>query len=171
VIPFFAVPAICLVQAFLAGVVLFSFKHKIPHHPALFAFCVVISCIMFSIPYGRLFVAIPAAYVTVFIGLTNPARNWLLLSGDYSYGIFLYGYPIQQSVAHLTGGGHWLIGIAAALPITFCVAVISWWIVERPVLGLRKYIPQLERRILRIKNLALRFLVPTLQRDPLQLPE
>jgi peptidoglycan/LPS O-acetylase OafA/YrhL len=51
------------------------------------------------VPNGDYLIAFPVAYMTIYLGLLNPGRQKLLLSGDYSYGIFLYGYPIQQAVA------------------------------------------------------------------------
>lgn len=154
VIPFFAVPAICLVQAFLAGLLLYTFRTRIPHRALIFVGCLALCCVLFSVPYGRLFVAFPAAYATVFIGLTNPTRSQILLSGDYSYGIFLYGYPIQQSFAHLTGGGHWIAHLLTVVPITFGVAAASWWLLEKHALTLRRFIPRAEARYVAFRKSA-----------------
>ena len=37
-------------------------------------------------------------YITVFIGVTSVPPLPLFKNGDYSYGIYLYGYPLQQVV-------------------------------------------------------------------------
>ena len=29
----------------------------------------------------------------------NPRRSWIVSSGDYSYGMYLYGFVVQQCVA------------------------------------------------------------------------
>jgi peptidoglycan/LPS O-acetylase OafA/YrhL len=63
-----------------------------------------------------------------------------LKKGDYSYGIYLYGFPIQQA---LVAEFHWirewyiLFPISGILALIF--AVISWHFIERPFLQL-KYI-------------------------------
>jgi peptidoglycan/LPS O-acetylase OafA/YrhL len=94
---------------------------------------------------GDNLVAVPVTYVTVYLGLLDPARIGPLRKGDYSYALFLYGYPIQQAVVATLGeaGLHWGINLAVAYPITFAVAVFSWWCVERPFLKLKPLVHRL----------------------------
>ncbi|MFD1344661.1 acyltransferase family protein [Litorisediminicola beolgyonensis] len=65
--------------------------------------------------------------------------------GDYSYGVYIYAWPLQQlSLTHLgaeTPGGV----IAIALPLALLCAVASWHLVERPALGLRRPARRKER--------------------------
>jgi peptidoglycan/LPS O-acetylase OafA/YrhL len=56
--------------------------------------------------------------------------------GDYSYGTYIYAFPIQQLVA-FWGATLPLANIAAALPLTLLCAVLSWHLVERPALRLK----------------------------------
>src|SRR6202034_1418730 len=81
----------------------------------------------------------------------NPRRNGLIFSGDYSYGIYLYGFPIQQAVA-AAGGAYknWTLNLAVALPAVLAVAWMSWWLIERPSLGLRKFLPLTEGAFINI---------------------
>ena len=44
-------------------------------------------------------VTAPVAYATVCLGLMNPSRK-MLRGADYSYGIYLYGFAVQQTVMH-----------------------------------------------------------------------
>ena len=58
--------------------------------------------------------------------------------GDFSYGMYLYAFPIQQLLiqsagAHLTPA----LLFAAAFPPTLACAAVSWHLVERPCLGMR----------------------------------
>ena len=60
-------------------------------------------------------------------------RGWLHRN-DYSYGLYLYGFPVQQTLIAM--------GIAAplpvlgwALPITLSCAALSWHLVEHPLLA------------------------------------
>ena len=57
--------------------------------------------------------------------------------GDYSYGIYIYAFPVQQSVTALfpgiSVGGLLLI----SLLITFAFAALSWHLIEKPSLELK----------------------------------
>jgi peptidoglycan/LPS O-acetylase OafA/YrhL len=86
------------------------------------------------------FAAVPIAYFSVYLGLLNPARN-IVLSGDYSYGIYLYGFPVQQAVVQLLPTHReWYWNLVIALPVVIVIAVLSWWLVEKPCLARRSLI-------------------------------
>lgn len=57
--------------------------------------------------------------------------------GDYSYGVYIYAFPVQQSVAALFPG----ISVSGMLQIslffTFVLAVLSWHFIEKPSLALK----------------------------------
>lgn len=57
--------------------------------------------------------------------------------GDYSYGIYLWGYPAQQTVAALAGGLHSYGNTLAGFLLALALAVVSWHFVEQPALGLK----------------------------------
>ncbi len=77
------------------------------------------------------FLAPLISYVTVSLGLCNPARTKLIATGDYSYSIYLYAYPIQQAVA-AAGITNWWIHLAVSLVLVSVFAVISWHTIEKP---------------------------------------
>jgi peptidoglycan/LPS O-acetylase OafA/YrhL len=43
-------------------------------------------------------------YTIIFLGLTPLPRLPLYSRGDYSYGIYLYGFPLQQAILDLFPG-------------------------------------------------------------------
>lgn len=50
--------------------------------------------------------------------------------GDYSYRIYIFAFPTQQAlIAVYPGQGPWL-NVALATPVTICLAVLSWLLVE-----------------------------------------
>jgi peptidoglycan/LPS O-acetylase OafA/YrhL len=127
--------------SFLVGVLFYFYASKIKWSFALFGISVAVMYLLFRLPNGDLLVALPATYVTVFLGVANPARNQVVLSGDYSYGIYLYGFPLQQAFAHLWPGLN--LASAAAIVMTVGFAAFSWWFVERPALAARKLIKKI----------------------------
>ena len=64
-------------------------------------------------------------------------------SRDYSYGIYLYGYPIIQAlvacIPELRGHGALVFVLAAACTMAF--AAMSWHLIERRALALKSQLP------------------------------
>ena len=56
--------------------------------------------------------------------------------GDISYGVYVYGWPIQQLVWPIGEGQpmHWAINTAIALPLAMLAGLASWLMVEKPAL-------------------------------------
>lgn len=77
----------------------------------------------------------------MYLGLLNPPKALWAFAGDYSYGLYLYGYPLQQTVASLGSQyRHWYLNFAMAYPLALGCAVFSWWVVEKRALALRKFL-------------------------------
>jgi peptidoglycan/LPS O-acetylase OafA/YrhL len=94
-------PARMVVLSFLFGVSAYALRDKILHNSIIFWGCVLLC--WFTIMYqGTIYLAVfPIVYVTIFIGLLNPLRTSILRGSDYSYGLYLYGFPVQQTVSWL----------------------------------------------------------------------
>jgi peptidoglycan/LPS O-acetylase OafA/YrhL len=136
-----------LVPSFLLGVCAFSYRDKLPWSPLLAALSFAAMIVLLS-QYNALMIlaAYPVAYLTVWIGLLNPQRGAIIRSGDYSYPLYLYSFPIQQMlVAVVPGGRIWWINILLAVPITFIFAALSWHLVEKPAQAGRRYLYGFER--------------------------
>ena len=58
--------------------------------------------------------------------------------GDYSYGLYLYAYPIQQSIVSLVDGvSPPLLFVSSFLIALFC-SILSWHFIESPCLKLKR---------------------------------
>ena len=57
--------------------------------------------------------------------------------GDYSYGIYIYAFPVQQTMMDLFGPMTPLENMAMAFPVTLACAVLSWRLVEKLGLAAR----------------------------------
>lgn len=55
--------------------------------------------------------------------------------GDWSYGAYLYGFPVQQVLSHykLYEAGFWVYVVASTV-VTFALAALSWHLVEKQAL-------------------------------------
>jgi peptidoglycan/LPS O-acetylase OafA/YrhL len=130
-----------LVLCFLAGVVLYAFKDRIPFNSGLAAVTFIIAIALVKHKYGSYVTPILFGYVTIYVGLLNPKRTVIVNSGDYSYGIYLYSCPIQQTVALMLGAQlTFLSNVIVSLPIAVVFALFSWWCIEKPFLKIRSLV-------------------------------
>lgn len=73
------------------------------------------------------------AYATLWFSY-GPRLPSLEKYGDYSYGLYLYGFPMQQYVAYLQPElGPWG-SLLLSYPLTMALAIPSWHFVEKPML-------------------------------------
>jgi peptidoglycan/LPS O-acetylase OafA/YrhL len=142
------IPGVMLLVCFLAGVAIYLYRDVLPFSRIGAVICLLISMILLSmVPYGEYLAPWLIAYATVGIGLLNPRRTVVIDGADYSYGLFLYGYPIQQALA-ATGpwAQIWYVNILVTLAVGTVFAGFSYRIVEKPAMGLRPWLRQVEDR-------------------------
>jgi peptidoglycan/LPS O-acetylase OafA/YrhL len=86
------------------------------------------------IPHGYV-VTMPTCGAYLVMSLAYcPAISPLRLGryGDFSYGVYLYAFPIQQLIVKAFGGHIEPLKLfALAAPLTLIVGVASWFLVER----------------------------------------
>jgi len=134
--------AIYLGFLFLLGASAQLYQHRVPMHPLL-------ALTAGGIFAGSLFaggfyvVGYPAyAYLLLYTACNLPLLNKVGREHDYSYGMYIYAFPVQQLVA-LFGGARWgvvpYIALSATAVMLFAAA--SWHLVEKPALSLRRLLP------------------------------
>ena len=143
---FSVAPNKTLLLSFLAGVVFYLYQDKIPLNKWLCLACAVVSWVLLPQPHGVYLASVPVAYVTVYLGLLNPSQSFFSRLGDYSYGLYIYGFAIQQTYALLLPDYRdWRLNLALSLATTLGFAVVSWHLIEQPVLTHRKRAVRLGR--------------------------
>ena len=121
---------------FLAGALLYQLRNVIPARWSLVAVSVAIVLASSFMPNYQLIGAIALTYAIVVSGaLIHNER--LRLRTDFSYGMYIYAFPIQQLL--IIGGlgvmNPILLAIIAAIA-TVPLAALSWFVVEKPALSL-----------------------------------
>lgn len=90
--------------------------------------------------------AITIPYAVLTIGLARtPYVHRTARFGDFSYGLYLYAFPVQQLVIDLWGVQGVIVNFLIVLSLTTGLAVASWYLVERPALALKDRV--LRRRV------------------------
>jgi len=125
---------------FLSGVVFYLYRDRIPASPILFG----VSLLLLLLAGRRtewFSAALPicGTYTLFSVAFHKDIRLQRFAHyGDFSYGMYLYAFPIQQLlILHFAAAltPYWLF--AAAFPLTLLCAAVSWHLVERPCLALK----------------------------------
>ncbi|WP_232443856.1 acyltransferase family protein [Burkholderia ubonensis] len=84
-----------------------------------------------------LFVTLPYAILT--LSLARPAAfGWVRRFGDFSYGVYIYAFPVQQTVALLFHTNrNPLANAAISVVPTLLLAAASWHFIEKRFLALK----------------------------------
>ncbi|RIS73487.1 acyltransferase [Mycobacteroides abscessus] len=120
---------------FLAGALFYQYQDKIPAHWSLVVLSVGLVVASGFTQNYRVLGALPLAYAVIVSGaLIRKTR----LRNDFSYGVYIYAFPIQQllatfGLARLNPFLFFLLATTATLP----VAALSWFVVEKRAMALK----------------------------------
>lgn len=115
---------------------LFSKYVKISEIYGILAISILISSIVCAGSF--FFIAYSVTLWYIVLWLAYRPRGLLRiynLVGDYSYGLYIYAWPIQQATISLLPRLSTLEHIAISGAVTLCLAIISWHLIERPALN------------------------------------
>ncbi|MCP3726162.1 acyltransferase [Paraburkholderia sp. CNPSo 3272] len=76
-----------------------------------------------------------ALFYLVLVVAASPTLRRVVLPGDYSFGVYIYGWPIQQSLNHFARTITSYPSNLVSLPLALLAGYISWTLVERPALN------------------------------------
>ncbi len=71
------------------------------------------------------------AYLIVYVAFLRGPLVDIARHGDLSYGVYIYAFPVQQTITALLGNRViWWKNAALALPVVLILAWLSWHFVE-----------------------------------------
>ncbi|WP_078864181.1 acyltransferase [Streptomyces sp. AcH 505] len=138
-----------LIYYFLTGILTYHWRHIIVINVPLLVIALAGAYVLMETPQTT-FVLLPLVnmYIMVSIGMMRFPPVKLLQGGDYSYGLYLYAFPIQQAIVEfLPGYRNWWTVFGLAVAITFGVAFLSWHLIEKPALKLKRWVQNAPRPI------------------------
>lgn len=135
-----------IVVLFFIGVIYFFHAEKIPLKLWMF---VVAAGAYWAIIFFNAFTPLAGIFLTycmAYIGFMRFPIWDRLVKSDYSYGLFLYHFPIIQTymyvlhprIESMSLPSQMLLIFGLGLPTTFLFAALSWRFIEKPALALRK---------------------------------
>jgi peptidoglycan/LPS O-acetylase OafA/YrhL len=140
-------PGHLLALCFMTGTCVYVFRHRIPFNFSLFVCCAALSLLLFAGVRSAYFAIIPITYVTIYLGVLNPPKYGFMKGADLSYGIYLYGFVVQQTLMFLFPAARvWWINWTISTVLAALCASISWHLIEGPIM---KHKRQIIARLLR----------------------
>lgn len=133
-LPQSVMPLLRLSSAFLVGMVLWHWP--ILRKPPIWAIFGLLIGFAFlgGGPLGELIATLSLTAIMLRIGLTERPSQRIAKMPDYSYGIYIWHYPILQAVLVALPALSPLVLGAAAAPIVLLIAAASWHLIEKPAL-------------------------------------
>lgn len=129
-----------LLTYFTAGMFAFAFRSIIPINKYL----AMISFVMLflSYTYGGLkeYFVIFGSYLILYFAYHPRVRlHSFSKYGDFSYGMYVFAFPIQQVVTHFNGGKmNHLANFGWSVLFSLMISVLSWHLIEKHFLKLKK---------------------------------
>lgn len=123
---------------FLSGIYL----HSIHLNAKIFLLAWIPTVCAFYFGYWFLGLIIILPISVIYFGaMSTPVICDVYKVGDISYGVYLFAFPVQQTIVHYLGASYSYTTLAGcSMIITYVLAFISWRLVEKPSLGLKKYL-------------------------------
>lgn len=138
---------------FFAGSLSYVYRERIYISGHLIVAVVILLAVAFiiftNVDVRRLSVAVVTPYIVMYLAFSpsvlGRAFNRL---GDYSYGIYIYGFPVQQCILTITGSTSVVWNFALSWICCLVMAIASWHFLEMP--ALRRPIPKCLARMSRL---------------------
>ena len=126
---------------FFSGAAVYVLKDRIVLSGPVFGLCMMVvvplatilgeqvlfAAYVLALPYILLYLAyIPSGFIRKYNQL-----------GDYSYGVYIYAWPVQQSIASLVPGISVPAMLLVSASVSVALAALSWHLIEQRVLQLK----------------------------------
>jgi peptidoglycan/LPS O-acetylase OafA/YrhL len=122
---------------FMIGTILNLFREKISYKFSYFLFMLII---WFGLGYIGItnsitikvlsFFALP--YIIIYLANLKGSINDFGKFGDFSYGIYIYAYPVQQTIIHFIGTDISISKLfVMSMLIVLPISILSWHLVEK----------------------------------------
>lgn len=137
-----------LLSCFLAGMAFYLYRQRIPFDARLFLAALLLFFVAaFQLRLAALATPLFGAYVVLYLAFSQGLKlQGFGKYGDFSYGIYLYSFPLQQLLSlylgeMLNGMTMFMLSLGGSVAL----AALSWHYVEKPCLRLKPGLPRPSR--------------------------
>ncbi|MCP9339180.1 acyltransferase family protein [Stutzerimonas xanthomarina] len=128
---------------FFLGSALYLYRKILPWNWKIALALLSLSLISARTEWWFLVHVLTLPYLTIYLAhLKIPRLSRFGRYGDFSYGIYIFSFPVQQLLVH------WLdpelplpVFMAISLTASIAIAALSWHLIESPALRLKRFLP------------------------------
>jgi peptidoglycan/LPS O-acetylase OafA/YrhL len=124
---------------FVTGGVIYLWRERVPL--SVWGLCglAALVALLARTPLYKAALFSATAWGAIVLALAPALTAWRSTPAvDVSYGVYLYGWPVQQVFCALFPAAGALTLLAPSLLLTLLLAAASWYFVESPALGLKR---------------------------------
>ncbi|UZJ60537.1 acyltransferase [Pseudomonas sp. KU26590] len=138
---------------FVLGMSFYRYREHIQHRFIGFLPFAALAACTWRTPYFFECFVLAWTYLIFYLGFaTHPAIDRYNQLGDYSYGVYIYAFPIQEILANLFKGIGPVSMMLLAFPLVLLAATFSWHVIEKPAMAWRRGLAGFLRSRLNIKD-------------------
>lgn len=128
-----------LFVAFFAGSLAYLFRRSLDVSWPMLLGCLLLITAAVLVGYAAAFAALPLVVLLIRLGAAFPLYD-VGIRYDISYGVYIYGWPVQQLITLATFGSGMAVGwfILLSFIFTLPLAFLSCALVERPALARKR---------------------------------
>ena len=135
------VGSIYVLSAFAVGAAAYGWRDRLvlawPVALLLLALCVLTG--LGPEPLRVVTWTVAAVYLSYWFAYAVPVvGRGLVRWGDASYGVYIWAFPVQQTIVLAGVRDPWVV-LLVATPVVWLLAITSWRLVERPMLRLKPH--------------------------------
>jgi peptidoglycan/LPS O-acetylase OafA/YrhL len=131
-----------IIIMFLIGALYYIYGDRIIFNSKVSLVLFIILVLSFRTEYFYLTSFLSLPYLVLWIGLKQTEQiNNFIKYGDFSYGLYIYAFPVQQLVMHYLRGINLLELFIISVPFSTICAILSWNFIESRALEFKKVSP------------------------------
>ncbi|SEG77550.1 acyltransferase family protein [Bosea lathyri] len=124
---------------FLSGSLIYLWRDRVPLSLPGLALLLVVLAVLSHTPLYKAALYVGTAWGILVLAMAPSLTRWHTEpSADLSYGAYLYGWPVQQMLHALFPSLGVFILLWPSLAVTLVLAALSWFLVEKPALRLKR---------------------------------
>lgn len=123
---------------FVLGMSLYRYRQHIQHRALGIVPLTALAAWSWKTPYFFECFVLAWTYLIFFLGFaTHSLVDRYNRLGDYSYGVYIYAFPVQEILAYQFKGIGPVNMMLMAFPIVLTASVLSWHFIEKPAMAMR----------------------------------